>query len=231
MSNKKIYDISLGVANGIKYLHQDCDMQILHFDIKPHNILLNEDFIPKISDFGLAKLHSTDNSIMSLTATRGTMGYMAPEFFYKNNVNISYKSDVYSFGMFLMEMVGRRMSIKALIEHSSRIYFPSWIYDQFNEGRDVKLGDETKEESKTTKKMVIVALWCIQLIPTDRPSMHKVIEMLETEVERLHMPPKPFLEPRETPINDVGLSTNSEISPADASSDHSNTISLLIDTH
>ncbi|KAI5344129.1 hypothetical protein L3X38_012006 [Prunus dulcis] len=61
---KKMYDISLGVARGIEYLHQGCDMQILNFDIKPHNILLDENFIPKISDFGLAKLYPTDNSIV-----------------------------------------------------------------------------------------------------------------------------------------------------------------------
>ena len=56
LSNEKMYEISLGVARGIEYLHQGCDMQILHFDIKPHNILLDEKFVPKISDFGLAKL-------------------------------------------------------------------------------------------------------------------------------------------------------------------------------
>ncbi|KAL7000649.1 hypothetical protein U1Q18_001802 [Sarracenia purpurea var. burkii] len=84
LSCKQMYDISVGVARGIKYLHRGCDMQILHFDIKPHNILLNENFTPKVSDFGLAKLYPTNNSIISLTAARGTMGYMAPELFYKN---------------------------------------------------------------------------------------------------------------------------------------------------
>ena len=63
-----LYKIALGIARGIEYLHRGCDMQILHFDIKPHNILLDEDFTPKVSDFGLAKLYSTDESIVSLTA-------------------------------------------------------------------------------------------------------------------------------------------------------------------
>ncbi|KAL0340980.1 UNVERIFIED_CONTAM: Rust resistance kinase Lr10 [Sesamum radiatum] len=93
-----MFDIALGVARGIDYLHHGCDMQILHFDIKPHNILLDENFNPKISDFGLAKLYP-DGSVVNLTAARGTMGYMAPEMFYKNIGGVSYKADVYSFGM------------------------------------------------------------------------------------------------------------------------------------
>ncbi|CAL9005875.1 unnamed protein product [Prunus brigantina] len=88
LSCMKMYEISLGVAQGIEYLHRGCDMQILHFDIKPHNILLDENFIPKISDFGLAKLYPVGNTIVSLTAARGTMGYMAPELFYTKLMSI-----------------------------------------------------------------------------------------------------------------------------------------------
>ena len=95
------------------------------------------------------------------------------------------------------------------------------------EERTVKLGDETEEESKIVKKMIIVALWCIQLNPVDRPSMHRVIQMLEGEVEHLQMPPKPFAAPQETPTSDAGLDTNSVISLANTSDD-SDTISLLI---
>ncbi|XP_034197223.1 rust resistance kinase Lr10-like, partial [Prunus dulcis] len=113
LSCHKIFEIALGVARGIDYLHQGCDMQILHFDIKPHNILLDENFTPKVSDFGLAKLYPLDNSIVSLTAARGTMGYIAPELFYKNIGGVSYKADVYSFGMLLMEMAGRRKNLNA----------------------------------------------------------------------------------------------------------------------
>ncbi|KAK6270211.1 hypothetical protein POUND7_007316 [Theobroma cacao] len=111
---QKMFEIALGVAQGIEYIHRGCEMQILHFDIKPHNILLDENFIPKVSDFGLAKLYSVDDSIVSLTAARGTLGYMAPELFYKNIGSISYKADVYSFGMMLMEIVGRRKNVNVL---------------------------------------------------------------------------------------------------------------------
>jgi serine/threonine protein kinase len=217
LSNEKMYEISLGVARGIEYLHQGCDMQILHFDIKPHNILLDEKFIPKLSDFGLAKLYPTDNSIVPLTAARGTIGYMAPELFYKNIGGVSHKSDVYSFGMLLMEMIGRRKNLNALADHSSQIYFPSWIYDQVSEGKDVELGDHVTEQGKeTTKKMIIVALWCIQLRPNDRPSMHNVVKMLESDAESLQIPPKPFLTPHHMPKVD---DTANQIKLSDPPSD------------
>ncbi|XP_016649702.1 PREDICTED: LEAF RUST 10 DISEASE-RESISTANCE LOCUS RECEPTOR-LIKE PROTEIN KINASE-like 2.1 [Prunus mume] len=170
LSCMKMYEISLGVARGIEYLHQGCDMQILHFDIKPHNILLDENFNPKISDFGLAKLYPIDNSIVSLTAARGTMGYIAPELFYKNIGGVSYKADVYSFGMLLMEMASRRKNWSTMVEHSNQIYFPLWAYDQYNKGNDLEMRDVNEEEKKVIKKMVITALWCIQMKPSDRPS-------------------------------------------------------------
>ncbi|EOY21119.1 PR5-like receptor kinase [Theobroma cacao] len=190
---EKIFEIAIGVARGIEYLHQGCEMQILHFDIKPHNILLDENFIPKISDFGLAKLYAVDHGNVSLTAARGTLGYIAPELFYKNIGSISHKADVYSFGMLLLEMVGKRRNLNALAEQSSQVYFPSWIYDRFDKGEDVNLEDATESERKIVRKMVMVAFGCIQIKPIDRPSISKVLEMLEGEVELLEVPPKPFL--------------------------------------
>ncbi|KAK9911938.1 hypothetical protein M0R45_035818 [Rubus argutus] len=204
LSYKQMYDISLGVAQGIKYLHQGCDMQILHFDIKPHNILLDQNFIPKISDFGLARLYPTDNSIVSLTAARGTMGYIAPELFYQNIGGVSYKADVYSFGMLLMEMASKRKNLNAMVENSSQIYFPSWVYDQYSQGKDhLEMVDVTEEERVIIKKMVITALWCIQMKPNDRPSMNQVIEMLGGDVELLQLPNKPFLHPQEMLVGDL----------------------------
>ncbi|XP_030951580.1 rust resistance kinase Lr10-like [Quercus lobata] len=210
LSIEKTYNISLGVAHGIEYLHRGCDMQILHFDIKPHNILLDENFTPKVSDFGLAKLYPIDDSTVSLTAARGTLGYIAPELFYKNIGGVSYKAGVYSFGMLLLETASKRKNLNAFAEHSSQIYFPTWVYGQFNEGNDIEMEDATEEEKKTVKKMIIVALWCIQMKPSDHPSMNKVIEMLEGEVECLQMPSKPFLlSSPKRPIGDVEDNLNS----------------------
>ncbi|GLT30452.1 hypothetical protein SLA2020_052510 [Shorea laevis] len=202
LSWQKMFEIALGVAKGIEYLHRGCEMQILHFDIKPHNILLDNNFNPKVSDFGLAKLYPIDDSFVSLTAARGTPGYIAPELFYKNIGGTSYKADVYSFGMLLMEMVGRRRNFKEFVNQSSDIYFPTWIYDQFDRSEDIDLGDVTNVEKNIVKKMVIVALWCIQMKPVIRPSMTKVLEMLESEIELPTMPPRPCLFPSELPTAD-----------------------------
>ncbi|XP_022638057.1 rust resistance kinase Lr10 isoform X1 [Vigna radiata var. radiata] len=203
-----IHDIAIGVARGISYLHHGCEMQILHFDIKPHNILLDEKFTPKISDFGLAKLYSTDKSVVSMTAARGTIGYMAPELFYKNVGRISHKSDVYSFGMFLMEIASKRKNLNPHAEHSSQLYFPFWIYDQLDKGKDTEMEDVTENENKIVKKMIIVSLWCIQLKPNDRPSMNKVLEMLEGDIANLKLPPKPSLYPHETLEDDERISSH-----------------------
>ena len=226
---KKMREISIGVASGIEYLHRGCNMQILHFDIKPHNILLDENFVPKVSDFGLARLCPLDTSIVSLTAARGTMGYIAPELFYRNIGGVSHKADVYSFGMLLMEMASRRKNLNAGAEHTSQIYFPSWVYDQIIEGNDLQMEDATtEEESKLRKKMIIVALWCIQMKPSERPSMNRVKQMLEGEIESLQMPPKPFLCPGEKTVEDVAETSNSKCSSIPSEDDDSEEISLTL---
>ncbi|KAL1118618.1 hypothetical protein V6Z11_D01G048300 [Gossypium hirsutum] len=166
---------------------------ILHFDIKPHNILLDDNFNPKVSYFGLAKLYPVDNSIIFLTAARGTFGYMAPELFYKSIGGISYKADVYSFGMMLMEIVGKRKNLNASAEHSSQVYFPTWIYDRLQLGENIELEDMTESENSIMRKMIMVAFWCIQTKPIHRPSMTKVLKMLESEDELLEIPPKSLI--------------------------------------
>nr|XP_019701302.1 LEAF RUST 10 DISEASE-RESISTANCE LOCUS RECEPTOR-LIKE PROTEIN KINASE-like 2.1 isoform X2 [Elaeis guineensis] len=193
LSWEKMQDIALGIARGIEYLHRGCDMQILHFDIKPHNILLDDKFNPKVSDFGLAKLHPIEESKVLVTAVRGTIGYMAPELFYRKVGEISYKSDVYSFGMLLMEMAGRRKNLNPHAPRSSQIYFPSWIYDQLYQGRDLEMEDATDDEKEIAKKLLMIALRCIQMNPAERPSMSQVVEMLEKKIEDMQMPTKPFL--------------------------------------
>ncbi|XP_031116043.1 PR5-like receptor kinase isoform X2 [Ipomoea triloba] len=186
------FEIAMGVARGIDYLHRGCDIQILHFDIKPHNILLDENFIPKISDFGLAKLFPTDKSIVTLTAARGTIGYVAPELINRSIGAISHKADVYSFGMLLLEMLSLKKTPVTGQDESSQ-YFPSWIYKDINKRKAIEMGELDEDEKRITKKMTIVGLWCIQTSPIPRPSMSRVVEMLEGDVELLQMPIDTFL--------------------------------------
>lgn len=186
---KKMQEIALGIAKGIEYLHQGCAQQILHFDIKPHNILLDINFNPKISDFGLAKLCSKDQSMVSMTMARGTIGYIAPEVFSRNFGKVSSKSDVYSFGMLLLEMVGARN--KNTVENTSETYFPEWVFHRLEEGGEVAIQIDKEEDSNIAKKLTIVGLWCIGWHPVDRPSMKHAIHMLESE-ECPKMPPNPF---------------------------------------
>ncbi|CAH8361135.1 unnamed protein product [Eruca vesicaria subsp. sativa] len=196
---KALYRIAEGVARGLEYLHNRCVSRIVHFDIKPQNILMDEDFCPKISDFGLAKLCKKKDSIISMLDARGTIGYIAPEVFSKSLGGVSHKSDVYSYGMVVLEIAGAKN--REIPENSrsnsssSSIYFPDWIYKDLEREDSMTLfGDKvTEEEDKIVKKMVLVGLWCIQTNPSDRPSMSKVVEMLEGSLEALHIPPKPLL--------------------------------------
>ncbi|KAH6803681.1 PR5-like receptor kinase [Perilla frutescens var. frutescens] len=188
----KLYEIALGVARGLEYLHRGCNTRIVHFDIKPQNILLDEDFCPKISDFGLAKLFKQKQSKISMFGTRGTIGYIAPEVFSRNFGVVSHKSDVYSYGMMLIEIAeaGKLVEIEPI--QSSENYFPEKIYEHVL--LKVKNLDDllTDEKEETEIKMVMVGLWCIQTAPSDRPSMSKVVEMLEGSLQSIQIPPKPF---------------------------------------
>lgn len=188
-----LHQISIGVAKGLEYLHQGCTMRILHFDIKPHNILLDQDFTPKFSDFGLAKLCLRKESMISTMDARGTVGYIAPEVFSRNFGRVSHKSDVYSYGMMVLEMVGRTKIIVG-VEHTSDTYFPHWVYKRLALGDDLKLpGVTSTAEEDLIKKMVLVALSCIQTNPNDRPTMSWVVEMLDGSHDLLSIPPKPYL--------------------------------------
>ncbi|KAH6777465.1 hypothetical protein C2S51_008777 [Perilla frutescens var. frutescens] len=188
---EKLQDIALGIAKGIEYLHQGCDQQILHFDIKPHNILLDRNFNPKVSDFGLAKLCSKEQSAVTMTAARGTMGYIAPELLLRTFGRVSYKSDVYSFGMLLLEMVGGRKNVD-LKENNSQVYFPQWVYNHLNLGDDYWAQIEEGDQNNIARKLTIVGLYCIQWYPADRPAMKVVVQMLEGDGSDLTVPPNPF---------------------------------------
>ncbi|XP_072149766.1 LEAF RUST 10 DISEASE-RESISTANCEUS RECEPTOR-LIKE PROTEIN KINASE-like 2.1 isoform X3 [Setaria viridis] len=192
LSWEKLFEIAIGIARGLEYLHRGCNTRIVHFDIKPHNILLDQDFCPKISDFGLAKLCLNKESAISIVGARGTIGYIAPEVYSKRFGTVSSKSDVYSYGMMVLELVGARdKNINADSESSSQ-YFPQWIYEHVDE-YCISASEINGETTELVRKMIVVGLWCIQVIPTDRPTMTRVMEMLEGSTSNLELPPKVLL--------------------------------------
>ncbi|MFS7983450.1 putative glycerophosphodiester phosphodiesterase, protein kinase RLK-Pelle-LRK10L-2 family [Helianthus anomalus] len=203
-----LFQIAKGIARGLEYLHRGCNTRIVHFDIKPHNILLDEEFVPKISDFGLAKLCKKKESIVSVLGARGTAGYMAPEVFISSLGGASHKSDVYSYGMMILEMTGARRHNNARKTSTTESYFPDWIYKQIEVSGN--LGDNgvtTDEDDELARKMMMVSLWCIQTDPSDRPSISKVMEMLEGSFESLQVPPRRFESSPARPFQDTSLSS------------------------
>ncbi|XP_073031976.1 LEAF RUST 10 DISEASE-RESISTANCEUS RECEPTOR-LIKE PROTEIN KINASE-like 2.5 [Primulina eburnea] len=195
----KLFEIAVGIGRGLEYLHQGCNTRILHFDIKPHNILLDKDLKPKISDFGLSKLCPNRSSIVSMQGARGTAGYIAPEVFCRNFGDVSHKSDVYSYGMMVLEMVvGRQNNINPEGGRSSEVNFSDWIYRHLEQNTVEKdaFNKNVLQEGKwdlVKRKLIIIGLWCIQTDPKNRPSISKVIEMLEGKLESLPLPPRPYL--------------------------------------
>ncbi|GKU87501.1 hypothetical protein SLEP1_g1894 [Rubroshorea leprosula] len=187
---EKLHVIAVGIAKGIAYLHQDCQQRIIHYDIKPANILLDANFLPKVSDFGLAKLCNRDSTHDSVTGFKGTLGYSAPDFFLRNP--ITYKCDVYSFGMLLFEIVGMRKN-KVSSSSESLDWFPKVVLDKYQKGELAELIISCgikKEDMEKAERMSLVALWCVQDSPGARPPMNAVVKMLEGGVE-IMPPPKP----------------------------------------
>ncbi|VAH56263.1 unnamed protein product [Triticum turgidum subsp. durum] len=207
---ERLYAIAIGIARGLEYLHHSCNTRIVHFDIKPQNILLDKDFSPKIADFGLAKLCHTKESKLSMTGARGTIGFIAPEVHYRTFGVVSTKSDVYSYGMMLLEMVGGRRNVKSIVAKSSEKYFPDWIYDHFAQDEGLQACEVTREIEEIARKMIIIGLWCIQVLPMYRPTITEVLEMFERRLDDLDMPPKQnFCELLESSAHNMDVQSSS----------------------
>jgi hypothetical protein len=194
------YRIALGVARAIAYLHEECLEWVLHCDIKPENILLEDDFCPKVSDFGLSKLTSKKEKV-TMSRIRGTRGYMAPEWVIHREP-ITAKADVYSFGMVLLEIVSGRRNYGFRQESvgSEDWYFPKWAYEKVYVERriddilDPRIAASYDDAGSvaTVERMVKTAMWCLQDRAEMRPSMGKVSKMLEGSVE-ITEPVKPTI--------------------------------------
>jgi serine/threonine protein kinase len=192
LSWEQRFNIALGTARGITYLHEECRDCIVHCDIKPENILLDENYNAKVSDFGLAKLiNPEDHRYRTLVSVRGTRGYLAPEWI--ANLPITSKSDIYSYGMVLLEIVSGRRNYEVSSE-TNRKKFSVWACEEFEKGDvnailDQRLTHQDLDLDQVTRA-IQVSFWCIQEQPSQRPTMGKVVQMLEgiSEIER---PPAP----------------------------------------
>ncbi|KAL6888912.1 hypothetical protein ACP4OV_009938 [Aristida adscensionis] len=188
------YQIALGVARGLAYLHESCLDCIIHCDIKPENILLGDSFVPKIADFGMAKFLGRDFSRV-LTTMRGTIGYLAPEWI--SGVAITPKVDVYAYGMVLLEIIsGRRNScVPCSCGNNHDVYYPVHVAKKILEGDIRSLLDHRLYDNVNLKELEIackVACWCIQDNESDRPTMVEVVQIFEG-LQEISVPPMPRL--------------------------------------
>lgn len=174
----KRYKIALGASKGIAYLHHDCSPPIIHRDIKSSNILLGEDYEPKIADFGIAKVVEKPERGFNFSYFAGTPGYMAPELAY--TLKVTEKSDVYSFGVVLMELVTGRKSVEDEFGEGKDIVY--WVSTHLYDCRRVLkvLDNEVASESVKLNmiKVLKVAVLCTSKLPNLRPTMRDVVKML-----------------------------------------------------
>ncbi|KAG1347236.1 G-type lectin S-receptor-like serine/threonine-protein kinase [Cocos nucifera] len=186
---KMRYQIILGIARGLAYLHEKCRECIIHCDVKPDNVLVDRDFCAKVADFGMAKLMGRDFSRV-LTTMRGTIGYLAPEWI--SGLPITSKVDVYSFGMMLFELIsGERNTTHSA--DGSKIFYPSLAATKVIEGDILSLLDHRLNGAADIEELTRVcrvACWCIQDSEAHRPTMGQVVQILEGVME-VSVPPLP----------------------------------------
>lgn len=172
------YNIALGVAQGLAYLHHDCHPPVIHRDVKSNNILLDSDFEARIADFGLARTMLHKNETVSMVA--GSYGYIAPEYGY--TLKVDEKSDIYSYGVVLLELLTGRMPLDPSFGESIDIV--EWVRRKMNSkakpetALDPDIAGQCKHVQEEMVLVLKIALLCTAKLPKDRPSMRDVITML-----------------------------------------------------
>ncbi|KAG0528138.1 hypothetical protein BDA96_06G292700 [Sorghum bicolor] len=171
--------ICLGVARGLAYLHEEIASPIVHRDIKASNILLDRNYVPKIGDFGLAKLFP-DNVTHISTRVAGTTGYLAPEYAWHGQ--LTKKADIYSFGILVLEIVSGTSSSRSILMDDKVLLEKTWeLYEakSLKELVDPTLVDYPEEE---VIRYIKVALFCLQAAAARRPTMPQVVTMLSKPI-------------------------------------------------
>ncbi|EPS68618.1 hypothetical protein M569_06148, partial [Genlisea aurea] len=176
------YNIALGIASGLSYLHEGCQRRIIHRDIKSANILLTEDFEPQISDFGLAKWLPDQWTHLTVSQFEGTFGYLPPEFFMHGIVD--EKTDVYAYGVLLLELLSGRPAID-----EARNSVVIWAKPLLHRNDVSEIADPSLEGNYNVEQMnrvIAVASLCIHQNPSERPQMSQVVRMLRGDEGRTH---------------------------------------------
>ncbi|KAK9071458.1 hypothetical protein SSX86_010027 [Deinandra increscens subsp. villosa] len=174
------YEIIFGIARGLAHLHDEYHIKIVHRDIKSSNILLGDDFRPKIADFGLARFQPEGQSHVS-TAFAGTLGYTAPE--YALHGFLSDKVDTYSFGIVVLEIICGRRSTEVRPSTSDICCLLEDAWEMYENTKHVNVIDETLKlteyEREHAMNIIVIALLCTQSPASDRPTMSEVVSMLQ----------------------------------------------------
>ncbi|MFQ6666120.1 hypothetical protein Gotur_032596 [Gossypium turneri] len=198
--------IAQDAARGLAYLHEGMDFQIIFRDFKSSNILLDEQWNAKLSDFGLARLGPSEGLTHISTAVVGTMGYAAPE--YIQTGRLTSKIDVWSYGVFLYELItGRRPFDKNRPKNEQRLL--EWVKPYLSDRKFQLILDprlKGKYQLKSAQRLAVVANRCLVRNPKSRPKMSEVLEMVNRIVEASSAGPRT----PEPPLNDVSLETARE---------------------
>uniref|UniRef100_A0A0E0LS84 non-specific serine/threonine protein kinase n=1 Tax=Oryza punctata TaxID=4537 RepID=A0A0E0LS84_ORYPU len=175
------FEIILGIARGLTYLHEESNQRIVHRDIKASNILLDTDLTSKISDFGLAKFYNEKRTHVSTTKIAGTFGYLAPEYAMKGH--LTAKADVFAFEVVTLETIAGRLNTDNSLEES-KIYLLEWAWRLYEKEDGLGIVDPRLEafNSKEALRVIHVALLCTQGSPHQRPPMSRVVGMLTGDV-------------------------------------------------